>query len=56
MRTAKWRVEKLYDVSDDKLKKKADDAIQDKAVKFKATKNKNGNTWTVKTTFKVDEQ
>ena len=56
MKTKEWRVEKLYDVPEAELKKKADDAVQDNAVKFEATKNRDGDTWTVKTTFKVAEQ
>ena len=45
------RVETLRNVEGRKLKEKADDAVKDRAVKFEATKNGDGRTWTVKTTF-----
>ena len=44
------RVETLSNVEESKLKEKVCDAIEDRAVKFEATKNADG-TWTVKTTF-----
>lgn len=47
-------VETLLNVEEGKLKEKVCDAIEDRAVKFEATKNDDG-TWTVKTTFRASE-
>jgi len=44
------REEHFPNVPDDQVKTKADDAVQDGAVKFEATNNNDG-TWDVTTTF-----